>query len=133
MDRRCFLPAPSRSKRCGPSHRWRLPPYPGKETIMNPWNLSERKAIMLQTLQALHQQGRLQPAARTRIEQLYAEGRDFAAERFAGLAIWAGTGSAETLATVYEHLGDVLRALQTLSSALTLADTLAAWTEVATS
>jgi len=60
-------------------------------------------------------------------------GRDFAAERLAGLAIWAGTGSAETLATVYEHLGGLLRALHTVSSALTLADTLAAWTEVAPS
>jgi hypothetical protein len=100
---------------------------------MNPWNFSERKAAILQTLQALRQQGRLQPAALEQIEHLYAERRDFAAERLAGLAIWAGTGSAETLATVYEHLGGVLRALDTLSSAVTLADTLAVWTEVAAS
>ncbi len=100
---------------------------------MNPWNFSERKAALLRTLEALSQQGRLQPAARARIEQLYADGRDFAAERLAGLAIWAGMGSAETLATVYEHLGGLLRALHTVSSTLTLAETLAAWTEVATS
>jgi hypothetical protein len=101
--------------------------------IMNPWNVSERKAALLLKLQELRQQGRLQPAALARIEHLYAEGRDFAAERLAGLAIWAGTGSVETLATVYEHLGGLLRALQTLSSTVTLADTLAAWTEVAAS
>lgn len=100
---------------------------------MNPWNLSERKAALRLTLQALRQQGRLQPAVLARIEHLYAEGRDFAAERLAGLAIWAGTGSTETLATVYEHLGSLLRALHTLSSAVTLADTLEAWTEVAAS
>jgi len=100
---------------------------------MDLWNFSERKAAMLLKLQELRQQGRLAQAALEQIEQLYAERRDFAAERLAGLAIWAGTGSAETLATVYEHLGGLLRALHTLSSAVTLADTLAAWTEVAAS
>ena len=51
---------------------------------MNPWNVSERKAALLLKLQELRLQGRLQPAALERIEQLYAEGRDFAAERLAG-------------------------------------------------
>jgi hypothetical protein len=100
---------------------------------MDLWNFSERKAAIRLQLQELRHHGRLQEAALVRIEQLYAEGRDFAAERLAGLAIWAGAGSAETLVTVYEHLGSLLRALHTLSSAVTSADTLEAWTAIAAS
>ena len=56
---------------------------------MDVWNLSERRAAILPALQELYRQERIPATVLTRIEQLYTEGRDFAAERLAS-SIWYG-------------------------------------------
>lgn len=100
---------------------------------MDVWNLNERRAAILPVLQELCRQERVPAAVLARIEQLYTAGHDFAAERLAGLAIWYGAGSAETLATVFEHLGILLRELRVLAMAVEKAEVLQAWTLVAAS
>lgn len=100
---------------------------------MDVWNLGERRAAMLSVLQELCRQERVPATVLARIEQLYTEGHDFAAERLAGLAIWYGAGSAETLATLFEHLGMLLRELRVLATAVEKAEVLQAWTLVAAS
>ena len=100
---------------------------------MDVWNLSERRAAILAILQELCRHERVPATVLARIEQLYTEGHDFAAERLAGLAIWYGAGSAETLATLFEHLGILLRELRVLATAVEKAEVLQAWTLVAAS
>lgn len=100
---------------------------------MDVWNLSERRAAILPALQELYRQERIPATVLTRIEQLYTEGRDFAAERLAGLAIWYGAGGVETLATLFEHVGTMLREMRVLAAAVEKAEVLQAWTLVAAS
>ena len=101
---------------------------------MNVWDFAERRAAILPAVQKLVQEGRIPSPILVQIEELYAQHRDFAAERLAGLAIWVGKGVAEdTLATFFEHFGIVLREIRNVSSFLQKAEVLQSWTCVASS
>lgn len=95
---------------------------------MEPWNFEQRQEAVLAAIRQLVQDGRIQLGVLSRIEELYAQGLVFEAERIAGLAIWVGKGaSQETLTSFFEHFGIVLRALDRVSQGLRHCEATHAW------
>ena len=86
---------------------------------MNIWDLTERRAVIEAALDGLAARRRMQPQIRHVVNQLYAQGLLFEAERVAGLAIWLGKEPpADIVTTCGTLFGTFLDAVQQLASLL---------------
>ena len=97
-------------------------------TTYDPWDLTQRRAQIIEALTSLVQRGQLRPAQLQEVETLYARGRMFEAERIAGLAIWLAMSPPQApLQELPERVGKLVHAWRTLSTMLWSIDQWERW------